>query len=444
MPPALRAAFRRLTQSSMFRTTAAMIGFRGASILVGIVMTVLLARLLEPAGFGAYFFTLTLANILALPILAGLPTLMVREIAVARGAGDEGTIIGIMRWSVAFVAVSTVLLCLIGGTVLYAGGWIESIRPVYLLALPLIVGLGAMHLAAAVLKGYENPLRGSLPDGLIRPSLLLIFAVVVAAAGSLTPERTVLLHFAAACLAAGWALVVARTIRRTPKNSLTSARPLYRTRAWLAELLPLSLITGAALLNNRLDVMMLGWLADISEVGRYGIALQIAALATIGPNIVHSIVQPQIARFHAQRDLDTLQHETTKAARLGFGLALAAMAVLALFGDTVVLGLVGEDFKIAIPTFLILGSARVLFSAMGPVGIALNMTGNARMTASLTMASALLNAVLNALLIPPYGAIGAAWATGFSLICLHVAMAWQVRQVIGIDATVLGWRPNRR
>lgn len=413
---------------------------RGLSVLIGMVFVVLMARWLGSEGYGRYFFTITLANFLALPILAGLPTLMVREIAQARSKQDSALIAGILRWSVWFVLISSLTVGIIGGMIFALPLGSGDLLPIYSLALPLIVALGVMHLASAYLQGQEQPVLGNLPDGLIRPGLLLLLAACMALIGRLTAEIAIIAHILAAVLAAIWAILAGRRIRRSSENALPFANPRYETRAWLAGLLPLSLITGAALLNNRLDVMMLGWLADISEVGRYGIALQIAGLAAIGPTIINSIIQPRAARLYGQKDLSTLQHEVTHAARLALGLALLASVVLAILSKPVILNFIGEDFSGAIPALLILASGRVLLSTMGPVGNILNMTGNERTTAWLTVAFSLVNAILNAFLIPLYGALGAAWATMVSLFALHITMLWYAHRLVGVDTTAFGWR----
>jgi O-antigen/teichoic acid export membrane protein len=52
--------------------------------------------------------------------------------------------------------------------------------------------------------------------------------------------------------------------------------------------------------------------------------------------------------------------------------------------------------------------------------------------------SALANIVLNALLIPRFGATGAACATAFSIVLWNVALNYEVRRHLGIDAGVIG------
>ena len=50
------------------------------------------------------------------------------------------------------------------------------------------------------------------------------------------------------------------------------------------------------------------------------------------------------------------------------------------------------------------------------------------------------NLLLSALLIPPFGMVGAALASTTSLIAWNLILVVRVRQRLGIDSTCLGWK----
>ena len=75
---------------------------------------------------------------------------------------------------------------------------------------------------------------------------------------------------------------------------------------------------------------------------------------------------------------------------------------------------------------------------MGPVGLLLNMTGHERETAKGVAISAVLNMVLNFLLIPRWGITGAAVATTVSMIAWNLLLAWQVNTKLTIQPTIFG------
>jgi O-antigen/teichoic acid export membrane protein len=75
---------------------------------------------------------------------------------------------------------------------------------------------------------------------------------------------------------------------------------------------------------------------------------------------------------------------------------------------------------------------------MGPVGVVLIMTGHERDAALAIGVSAVLNLILNAILIPGWGMEGAAVATAASTVVWNILMAIALYQRSGIHSTILG------
>ena len=73
----------------------------------------------------------------------------------------------------------------------------------------------------------------------------------------------------------------------------------------------------------------------------------------------------------------------------------------------------------------------------GPVALMLTMTGRQMTAAYISGAAALLNIVLNAALIPAYGAAGAAVATVAATAFWNLGMAVYVRTKLGVNATII-------
>ena len=66
-------------ERSLFAGVAGVGLLKLASSALAVALTIVLARLLGPVEFGSYSFAFSLATLLALPLLQGLPTLAVRE-----------------------------------------------------------------------------------------------------------------------------------------------------------------------------------------------------------------------------------------------------------------------------------------------------------------------------------------------------------------------------
>lgn len=422
----------------MSRSTFALMGTRILSVLIGVTLSALLARWLAPESYGTYLFTLTVAQFLAMPILAGLPTLVVREVAIARSGKDAHGLAGILRWSVGFILVTSLAVTGAGGLFLLLQDPGKGDLSVLFIAIPLVLALALLQLGSAIVQGHEHPFAGNLGDGLLRPALLLGLVSLAAMAGGLSTGTALCMHVAAAAVAAGFVFGYWHLVCRDRQPSGGPPVPRYETRTWLASLWPLSLVTAASLINSRLDILMLGLLAQAEDVARYGIAVQLASLVVMGQTIVNSIVAPKIARLDRQADHDGLRSMITRAARLSATIALVLFLVIFLLGAQVIELLLAKDYAASWLLALILCSGNLFSSAMGPVAKVISMTGNERIMARLVWVSAFANGALNLFLIPVFGAIGAAIATVTAQSLMQVLMVWWVSRRLRIDTTVIG------
>ena len=94
---------------------------------------------------------------------------------------------------------------------------------------------------------------------------------------------------------------------------------------------------------------------------------------------------------------------------------------------------------------LVLMAGLLLNSFVGSVGYLMTMTGNQRQAAVIVGSGAVLNIVLNAMLIPRYGMTGAATATALSMVYWNLLMYLFVRVKLKINPSIWGtpWRHHK-
>lgn len=400
-----------------------MLAAQGIAIATGSALSVLLARFLQPQGYGLYLLVLTISQTVATPILAGLPALVTREVAIYRAKSDWARLRGMLRWSLNVVAITSAAMALLAAAYLLVTGVPTNFKAVYLLALPMTACLIAMQLASALIKGHERPFWGNLPDGTIRPILLLLLAGVAAATGVLTPAIAMAAHILAAGFAAAWAFHYWR--RHLDHLSREGAQAkIIENRTWFLSLLPLSLLTTGSLLSNRLDVLMLGALATKADVALYGIAMQLAGLAALPQAVTLAIAGPRFARQWAQGSLEELKSLVRWVKLWNFVGATAVASVIATLGQPVVTLLTGTAYEDS-AKYATLLCLPVMFGAiMGPAALLLVMSSNERVSARLVWCMAVVNAGFNAVLIPLLGILGAV-LSGFAS-----EFFWQVSSVV--------------
>jgi O-antigen/teichoic acid export membrane protein len=229
----LRTSLVRLIGSEIGRETIGSLGLKAANTGLAFLGTVVLARVLEPAGYGVYAYIYALVTLLAVPAQFGMPTLVLRETARGSAQGDYGAVQGIWRWAGRSTAV--ISLGLVGAAALVA--WALRAFLAYeglatlawgLVLVPL-VALG--NLRGAALRGLNRVVAGQLPELLLRPGLLvlLVAGAAITAGGVLSAADAMALHAAASALAfAAGALMLWKA---TPAP-VRVARPRTESKSW--------------------------------------------------------------------------------------------------------------------------------------------------------------------------------------------------------------------
>jgi O-antigen/teichoic acid export membrane protein len=186
-------------------------------------------------------------------------------------------------------------------------------------------------------------------------------------------------------------------------------------------------------LNTRVDVLMLGWLASDAVVGLYSFA----AIAVEGLYQLLVVLRNNYNPLLVQRLAAGDRQGVRALARRG---KLAAWGLMSLVGLAAVLlmppalWLLGADQQYAGATTLlaILMLGVVLGAGYTPFGTVLMQAGRPGAQTLLTLGLVALNIAGNALLIPRYGAVGAAIATGASFVAAAVLVAAAARLVLKV------------
>lgn len=444
MPASAAATFT--TAAPCVRESDTVLRGAGPSAIVRLAqaaLTVLLAlaaaRLLGAAEYGRFALAATLSTLLAVPVGLGLPTLAVREVA-GRAHGDPGRLRALARtgpWLIIGAGAALTATTALALAVAPAGLPAPRDAPLLLGAVALAGPWALLRWAGGWLQGLGRAVWAQAGDGLLRPLLALAGLGLCAGAGLDGPAAFAVL--AGAVL--GALGIVARQVHRAGRLWPSDAPARPDTVGWLGVGLPLMAAGTLSMLQLTADVAMLGALADSSAAGVYHVASRLAQLAALLLVAANVVVAPRAAQLHRAGDRAGLQRLLTHSARLT---TVAALVVLAatLPGGAALLDLFGPGFAAGAPALTVCALAQLANVACGSVAVVLAMTGRQRALLLGVTLGAGVNLVLNALLIPACGMLGAALATLASTAVWNGVLAWQVRRSLGVDPTVLGRVPE--
>lgn len=413
---------------SLLAAGAGLVGIRLLNAGLGLATVVVFTRLLSPDDYGLYVLVLTVAQFLALPLQMGVPVLLTREIAVARERGDPAALVGVRRWTRRVVSRGGVILGSIvvgfyafvvaaGLPILQSFSW-----PLVLLIVALLPAIAEMKRVMGQLNGYRKAVQSQVPDGVIRPTLVLVLGGVGLWAGWIFTTGLLAVYLASAALAAlgGWAM-----LRRAE-----AADPRYdgpaeiRNSEWWRALIPLTFFAAAGTIKNYSDVLMLGAMADTDVVAFYRVASQIAALGLFAQVAVNAVLSPRVAASFASDSGGRVQYLAVRGSRIAFAASLGFLAGLAGFGEIGFSWLIGPSYLPVYSLVVVLAIGTVLNAMFGGTMMLLHMTNREKNSANYAIFSALMNITLNLVLIPLMGAMGAALATVMATLAMQI-LAWR-------------------
>lgn len=411
----------------------------GALKLVSLPLTlaasILLARGLGPEGYGQYTFVIAVITLLALPVGPGLGHLVTREVAKYQHAQEWKLFRGLLRRAHQWVVFgSAFIACLIAVLASANASWELNDRwTLLLLATLLLPMLGLNALRSATLRGLRKVFYAQLPELLARPGLHLVIAGSLLLAGTLNPATALASQIAATALAFGlgaWLL-----LRHRPAE-ISRCYPVYRHKQWGGALIPFTLLAAVGTLNGEIGILVLGWLGSDAEVAALRISQSGAMLVMFSLAIVNQVISPHITRAYRDNDQKRLQSLSRQSARGALLVAIPIALPFVFLGGPIVELVYGESYREPVPLPLaILTVGQLLNVAFGSVGMFLTMTGFERDTLIGQVVALMVNAIAAVLLIPNFGAVGAALSVSFGLVTWNVVLA-----VIFFNR--LGFRPS--
>ncbi len=399
--------------------------------------SLLLARMLGVKGFGSYSYAISWAMLLSILSTMGFDSLLIRNVAVYKHKDQKPLLHGIIRFSGQIVTIVSILLSVVFFfifTGIYDNSNSIMVRTT-LFALLLVPIQSNTALKRSVLIGFQKVVIAQLPEMLIKPLLFFFIVLCLYFVFHIHAEAIDIITIYI-ILSTTIFLLIGYLLRKELIASI-KITPKYKIKKWLRSAFTLMLISSMGIINTRTDIVMLGIIKSAEEVGIYSVA---TASASLVPFVLYSVnmsFAPIISRLYASGEMKQLQREVTHSARIIFIFSLPVAVGLIVFGKQV-LTLFGYEFVRGTMALSILSFGQLINAAAGSVGILLMMTGHEKEASIGFGIGALLNIILNALLIPIWSIEGAAISTAVCVIVWNVILVWFVWKRLGIHSTALG------
>jgi len=185
------------------------------------------------------------------------------------------------------------------------------------------------------------------------------------------------------------------------------------------------------------DTLMIGYFLTDSAVGFYNVARPLSTFISTGLSVTLFIYTPLVAGLYAQKKFKENDIIFTVLTKWLCFFTLPLAMVLFFYSDQVITLSFGGEYIPAVIPLQILAVAYFINNLLGPNGATLTVYGKTKFLMYTTSLAAGLNVVMNFILIPIYGIIGAAIATGISIISINIIRTYKLYLMSGIHSLKL-------
>lgn len=200
--------------------------------------------------------------------------------------------------------------------------------------------------------------------------------------------------------------------------------------------IPATLSQGASALICYTDNIVLTFSSTIKYVGIYNVALPTAMLINQLFSPLRFVLYPMASELWAKNEITQLNKGLQIIYKYSFMIILPILVIIITYSELIINILFGPKYIEANMALKILSIGMFLLSLSQINIILLGAAGMPKINMKTTFISAVINLILNVLLIPYYGIIGAAIATTISFACMFLLSKYDLKKQMNISPPI--------
>ncbi len=406
---------------------------------LGWIYYVILARVVTPAEIGMFYLVLSVVSMITIFSNLGLggDTVM-RYVSYYTGKKYFNYVRSVVKISIRGSTIfSTIFLILV---IIFAKDFSNLLHEdnltsiFYIMAFYLLI-LNFYTLNLSFLKSRKRLKLASYMVSIQGTGKLIITIIILFVIGFNANSIAlgfILSFLLAAIVGSGW---VIREYRLLPTSN-----DVPNKISLLKEMMPFGLtfvaISSVWSIITYTDRIMLGYLIppeeSMSLIGVYSIILGFCSLITIFVGSIGSITLPIIAESYGKDDLSEIKDIVKIAIRWIAIATLPTLLVILSFPKQILGWIYGPSYIIGHLTFIICAIGTFILSLSSPSQYILEATKRLDISVKIFTAGAVLNVVLNYMLIPKYDITGAALASASTYLLLTILLLISANRFIKI------------
>ncbi|MFZ2804225.1 MAG: flippase [Patescibacteria group bacterium] len=387
--------------------------------LIAFVTFAVVARLVGATITGTYFYSVSVTSIFVVFADLGMTPVVIRAISAARDDGAK--ILGATFRAKLILAPLSILGALAYGILNH----VDSTTMAAIAVACLVMTADTCSLALyGALRGKQN-LKPESFGMLIGQVLTAIFSVsaalfgwgAVGLAGALLVGSTwnVL-----------WALLKTRAFK------IDIGKPEWRDlQILLREAWPFAVAGIAVKGYSYFDSLLIHAYQGAAAVGMYAVGYKMTYAWQFLPLTFVAALYPAMAAAWAKKDHAALKNIFLGSLRLMAAISFPVAAGLSALAPRLIPLIYGNAYLAAVPPFAIMAWVLIPIFMDFPVGSLLNGSHRAHLKTTAMLGTLFVNVVLNTILVPSMGPVGAAWSGLFSFTILFLIGLYFSREDAG-------------
>jgi O-antigen/teichoic acid export membrane protein len=402
-----------------------------AGILTGKVLNLLthifLTRKLSLKEYGVFALVYSFFMILSRVSLLGIPTGLVRFCSAFNAQNEFSKTKNTIKTGFTIVLISSSIVSfvlLFFNKIIVYDFFKDPDLKFCLIAFTLFIPIfNQTRSFQAVIRAFKKMAHYAVLKEMLFPCLFLSLAVFF-----LTIDNSL----SSLIYAFGTALILTFSINlifisKLYKNlqDITQNSTLYRPLELLRFSLPVLFVGVSYLLLNQLSKIMIGFFQVSENVGIFNAAMNIGAMLVIFLNCIDAVFAPYISELHATQNISQLNSVFKTTARWVFTLTVPLCLLCILFSKNI-MSIFGAEYISGYYVLIVLSIGYTINSITGSVAYILQMSGKQDIELFNMIIAVFINLLINYLLIPEFGIVGAALATGVSIAVLNIIRLLEV------------------
>jgi O-antigen/teichoic acid export membrane protein len=207
---------------------------------------------------------------------------------------------------------------------------------------------------------------------------------------------------------------------------------LKQIKTYLSSSIIIWSIAMFAQVYNGLDIVLLGFFRTPEEVGYFTVARRVIGGATLLMIFLANALLPRLSSTFLSKDIGQFTDATHKFLKISLFLAVFVLFPLIFLSDGLIAFALGNEYLPAAVPFKIMAVAFIFVMFNLPYSTGLVAAGFEKAVLKQVFVSAAVSVILNVLLMPKYGMVGAAVSFFFAEAVAIMWILWAYNRHIGI------------